>query len=1042
MIKTVLNRPITVIMFFVAVLFIGTISILRLPLELKPNTEYPSLTIYCNWPNTSPETIEGKVTAPIESQISGLNDIHKIRSTSRSGSCSITIEYERDTNMNFAYMNLNEKLAIIKKDLPDEVKRYVRIQKYEVKEFGESDNLLVYKIYGDLKLYQVYQYAIDNIQNKISSINGVSKAEVTGSSGREIKILIDRAKARMYGISPYTINARLTEHGKTFDTGVFKQGPFEFNMMINNRFNKLDEIRNIYLGKRGKVNVYLKNLAEVKDDIGDNYYLDRINGVSTVTLKIEKESGANAIETADNIMAEIARIEAELPENIKLELSEDSTEDMRDQLADVRKRAIISLVIITLVLLVFLRDIKTPLIIVTTIFFSLLLTFIFLYFAGHTINIVTLSGLALGLGLLVDNSIVVIENIYQYYHKGYSKYEASLKGTKEVMMPIITSTFTTCVVFLPFLFISGEKKYTWIPLAIAVSLSLLSSLVVSFTFTPTITNLFLNRHTEAENKITPADLKIHDSFYHSLLQILIRNKVMTILFVGTFFYIAYFMFDKYVDKGEIFKWGRDNTVSVYIRMPTGSKIEMADKIIKNFEKRAKDVGGYKRFTTTVSNSHAQLLVEYTDEDFKSIKPFKMEEELVAMAINFQGPFISVYNPLNSSGSYRAGGTTSKDYSNTVLVKGYSYDELKDQATILQNYLLDNRKIDEVDINGTRGWWSASDMFNFVFKINREKLASFNTTVNDITWFIRSSIGGSLARKLILKSKETDYSVKYSDYKEFNVDQLKDLIYYYGSQFFRLNEVADIEKEPIMKDIYKEDQAYTRYVKFNYRGTSRNAAKFQDELVKNYYLPPGYSFDEPEYSYMKEEEVQEIYRVLLLAIILVFMVTASLFESFWHPFVVILTVPLGLIGVYFIFFFMDESFNQDAYMGAILLAGIAVNNSIILVNHINDLRKEGLDMLTSIVVGTSQRVRPILMTTFTTVIGILPLIINTEKDENFWYSLSITTVGGLIASTIFVLTVVPVFYAAVERIKARFAEYTFKLVKGNDQKASLVEKQKS
>lgn len=1026
MLSTVIKRPVTIIMFFIAVFIVGVISFDRLPLELKPNTEYPRLIVYASWRNASPETIESKVTAPIESEISSLANIYKITSYSQVGRCYITVEYLRDTDMNYAYMDLNEKIYTIKQELPEDVRNSVGIRKYVPREDRDTETLLVYKIFGEMKLYEVYQFAEDNLQNKLGSINGVSTVELSGASGREVKVLLDRDKMKLYNINPYNVIQKLYEYGNTSDAGVVKQSDREYNLEVNNKFESIAQLKDIYITHIGKVPVRLLDIAEIKDALGDDMTLNRINGVSTVTLEIVKESGANAIDTADGVKERINELKEDFPANINIELDSDSTEEMRDQLSDVRSRAIFSVIIITLVLLFFLRDVKTPFIIMLTIFFSVLITIIMLYFGGHTINLITISGLALGLGLLVDNSIVVIENIYQYYKNGYEKFQATLKGTKEVMLPIFASTLTTCVVFLPFLYLTGEKRLYWMPLAVSVSLSLLSSLVVSFTFTPTITHLMLKKRPDSERVITPEDMEIKENFFHTLLKVFINNSVMVIIFVGFLFYMSYFLFDKYVDKGSIFNWNRDDGVSVYISMPVGSTLEMTDGIISKFEKRVREVGGYEKFTTYVSDDFANIFVTYTDEDLKTLKPFKMEEELVAMAVNFQGPFISVYNTLNSSSSYRAGGTTPKSYSGNVTVRGYNYEDLKKNSETLKEYLLSNSRISDVDINGTANWWRSTDLFNFVFEINREKLSRYNTTVQMVMNFIRSNISGTYPYRMLIGGQETPYTVKYSDYKDFNVTQMKDLIFTFGFKSFRLQDIGKIVKEPVMSEIVKEDQAYTRIVKYDYRGTQKSASKFKDHLIENYYMPPGYSFVEEERDYMTEEDTEEILLILLISVALVFMVTAALFESFAHPFIVILTVPLGLIGVFLVFFFMDESFNREAYMGAIILAGIVVNNSIILINHINDLRKQGLTAYKAIIIGTTQRVRPILMTTTTTVIGILPLVVNSEKSENFWYSLSITTMGGLIASTIFVLTVIPVLYVSVERVKNKVKNVVVKI----------------
>ncbi|MFA7123540.1 MAG: efflux RND transporter permease subunit, partial [Candidatus Delongbacteria bacterium] len=384
-----------------------------------------------------------------------------------------------------------------------------------------------------------------------------------------------------------------------------------------------------------------------------------------------------------------------------------------------------------------------------------------------------------------------------------------------------------------------------------------------------------------------------------------------------------------------------------------------------------------------------------------------------------GPFISIYNPLNQSGGYRSGGTTSKSYNSTILMKGYDYDGLKTEAEKLDVYLSSNPRVSDVDITGTGSWWRSSDMFNYTIRIDRRKLASYNVSVSDLVREVRSSTGGA-GSNVFFGGEEIEMSVKYSDYEDFNVRQLMDKVIRSGSSEFRIKEVASVTKEPIMNSISKEDQSYTRYVRYDYNASTKQTSEFLNSVKETYPLPMGYRFDEQDENYMTEEEKKEIMWLILLAVALVFMVTSALFESLLHPFVIILSIPLSLTGVFLIFFGLGELFNEDSYMGVILLEGIVVNNSIILIHHINSKRHIGLNLLNAIVLGTVERIRPVLMTSITTILGVLPLIINSDAEKNFWYSFSITTIGGLAASTFFVLTVLPVMYAFFERVRLKFA----------------------
>jgi HAE1 family hydrophobic/amphiphilic exporter-1 len=649
---------------------------------------------------------------------------------------------------------------------------------------------------------------------------------------------------------------------------------------------------------------------------------------------------------------------------------------------------------------------------------SLLTSGFILYFFDFTLNIVTLSGLVLSFGLLVDNSVVVLENIVRLYNHGLERFKATVEGTREVIMPVLSSTLTTVVVFIPFLYMSGERRLYWVPLAIAVGVSLMSSFLVSITFTPILTGLFLTE--KYRNSIAGDDLR-EFAGYSRFLKFLINNRKVVLIITGLVFYFSYYMFDSYVDKGRRFNWNIENTVSVYVSMPVGSTVEMSDEIIRKFEERIISTGNYDKFTTTVSPSMAYVRILYTDEKYYSVAPFEMENELVSMAVNFSGPFISIRNPLNQSGGYRSGGTTSKSYNSTLILKGYDYDGLKDEAVKIEKYLLANPRISDVDISSTGRWWGSSELFNYTIRIDRRKLAAYNVSVSDLVREIRSSTGGS-GTNVFFGGEEIEMSVKYSDYLDFNVRQMMDKIVRSGSSEFRLRDVTEIVKEPVMNSISKEDQSYTRNIRYDYNASTKQSNEFLNSVKENYPLPMGYRFDDEDETYMTEEEKSEILWLILLAVVLVFMVTSALFESFLHPFIIILSIPLSLTGVFLIFFGLGELFNEDSYMGVILLEGIVVNNSIILIHHINSKRHIGLSLMNSIILGTVERIRPVLMTSITTILGVLPLIINSDAEKNFWYSFSITTIGGLAASTFFVLTVLPVMYAFFETVKLRFSEF--------------------
>ncbi len=1009
------KRPVTILMFFASMFILGLIAFDRIPLELKPDTEYPTLIVNAFWSNVSPETMEKRVISVIESDIYTLENIYSVSSNSRSSSGSVTIQYKRNTDMNFAYLALNEKLFQIRKDLPEPVRNRVSIRKYVPREeMDESRELISYNIFGSLSLEELGVLIENNLKNELMSVEGVNSVEISGIPRNELRILIDRSKADFYGVSIANFS-KLYQFGSRIYAGeTSTDGFIRYTVDIDNELKDIDQIRELVLRHNNGIPVRLRDVAEVMIATKDPFSIRRINGKESVDIAVYREPGVNAIATCNRVY----RVFDDFIDNfgarydLRKEIRFDSTESIRKEISDLRIRGLISIVVIMIVLMFFLRNIKLSFVIVMSVAVSLLSAGFVLYFFDFTLNIVTLSGLVLSFGLLVDNSVVVLENIVRHFNSGAEKFKAMVEGTREVVQPVLSSTLTTIVVFIPFLYMTGERRLYWIPMAVAVGVSLMSSFFVSVSFTPIVTGFFL---TEKYRKKTGSEHSEEFNGYSGILTFLIKNRKVVLILTGLIFYFSYHLFDNYVDKGRRFNWNIENAVTMWVSMPVGSTIEMTEEIIRDFEQRVLETGGYDKFTTTISARSGYIQINYNDEQYYSVAPFEMENELVSMAVNFSGPFITVRNPLNQTGGYRSGGTTARSYNSTLIMQGYDYDGLKREAEKLQTYLRSNNRISDVDIAGTGSWWRAADQFSFLVALDRKKLARHNAGVSDVVREIRSSTGGS-GTNVFFGGDEIEISVKYSDYRDFNVKDLFNKTVRSGSTEFRIGDIAEIKKEPVMSDISKRDQNYTRYIRFDYNASSRQVTEFQNSIRENYHLPVGYSFDDSERTYMTRQEQREMLWLILLAVSLVYMVTAALFESFLHPFVIILSVPLSLTGVFAIFYGLGEIFNEDAYMGVVLLEGIVVNNSIILIHHINSKRKTGLDLLGSIIQGTTERIRPVLMTTITTIIGVLPLIINSDAEKNFWYSFSITTIGGLSASTFFVLTVLPVMYAFFERIR--------------------------
>ncbi|RKY78839.1 hypothetical protein DRQ07_07125, partial [candidate division KSB1 bacterium] len=477
LIRLSVTKPVTVSMFSLIILLIGLFSIVKLPLELTPNVDFPKMSITTYWPDSSPEMVEAFVTSPIESAINTVSNIHKISSVSEQGQSMINIEFVRGTDMNFAAMNLNEKISLVREELPYGAFE-PQISKY-VPEAFQTSNFFSIRLTGNYTLQELRRIGLERIKPALMSIEGVTHVEVIGGKDRVIEILADQKKIKLYNITLSQIRTKLMQLGFRRSVGVIYHGKTRINLMVDTPLDNLSQIENAVLIKRGASIIRIKDVAQVRDTYGRPRNISRINGNPAIVVNVEREAGANIVEVVDRIKARIQELQTKLPHGLTMIIDNDQSVPIRDNLKRLGEKALFSIFVIFLVLYMFIRTMRAPIIILSTIFLSTMLTVTLFYIFNISLNLLTLAGLALGFGMLVDNAIVVVENVFRHQRLGQTIQDAAISGTQEVVMPIAASTMTTVVAFIPFLYLTGELRIYYLPFTMAVGFSLLSSLAVA-----------------------------------------------------------------------------------------------------------------------------------------------------------------------------------------------------------------------------------------------------------------------------------------------------------------------------------------------------------------------------------------------------------------------------------------------------------------------------------------------------------------------------------------------------------------------------------
>jgi HAE1 family hydrophobic/amphiphilic exporter-1 len=1008
--KIFVERPIATAMIFMALLVLGVYSFLNLPLELAPKEEFPELNIITAWTGVPPEVIQTEITAPIEEKVSTVKGIRKIYSESLNGSSRITLEFDEKTNMEFAHLALREKISELRDVLPYGVRP--NVEPYEPEEFQE-DPFLEYTISGSYSLHRLREYVKDRIEIGIGSIKGVAGVSVTGGSDPEIKILLDKEKLKTYGISPFAVFGRIQERIEIYPAGRVQKGSQEYIFKVSNLISSSRELGEIVVIHSGENAVKLKDIAEIFPSYQDIYYINRINGQPTIRMTVYKTPRTSTLKVAKAVQNKLEKVKQELPRDLVFRVVNDESEKIGKGLRELYLLVGIIVAVIFVLVFIVLRSFKPSILVLSSIAFSVLITFNLIYFFKISLNMFTLGGLALGFGLFVDNSIVVFENVLRLREKGVPPVKAAIQGAKEVFLPVLAATLTTMSVFFAFVYFTGRMKIYYLPLAIVITSALAASLLVSFSLIPAMSpRLLKGRKEKKEEKVR--------NFYVKFLKFIMRHPIEVILIIAAIFFGAYKWFRSEVTIGSFFSWQYQQRLYVSVGMPPGTPVEATDEVIMKFEEKVMQKSYEKEMNTTVTSERAYIIIEFPPEIEFSYHPYVLKEELIQLATNFAGISVGV-SGFDPQGYYSSIGPTTY-YDSRIKFYGYNLKKLQEITSNLERTLKRNPRIKDVKItSGRYGWWRL-DSYAYVLKIDKEILRRYNVDPDYLYYHLQVLMAGRLSMPLKAKieGRETDISIKFPEASMTDLKGLQDeIIRTQGGELLRLKDISVLEEWPIAGSIDREDQQFQQTIMWEFRGPSKAAERYKEGVYNKLSLPPGFSATLEGYDWrMTEEELGQIKFAIIFSLIVIFMILASLYESFIQPFFILLAVPLALIGVFVAFVIADFPFDSSAYIGVILLGGIVVNNSILLVDHINLKRKEGLPVLEAVLVGARERIRPIFMTTSTTVLGMLPLVLIQLEVERrrLWSSLALSAVGGLISSTILILIVIPIFYFYGDRIR--------------------------
>jgi len=1035
---TFLSRPVTAGMFFFSIVFVGVVALFNIPVELAPEISYPKLKLNLYWRGVSPEAMEANITSPVEAELATIKGIKKIKSTSEEGAAFVDMEFHPETDLAFTRIEINEKLSSIKKSLPYGYN--YKLSHYVPEEFNDLQGFLRYTVSGNEDANQIRKYLKENVVYKLKAIEGVSDVIVYGGNKREISILIDHNKAGALNVTNYEIQNAVSNAEKVLPAGALKRKEDQLFIKVNNPLKKVELINNLPVKTTKDGNtIYIKDIGKVINGFAEPSGFSRINGKETVDLQISKKIGANTLSVAQAVKGYLNKLSESFPKDYVLKLSVDKSKQMAQQLNELTRSALFSFLIIVLVLLAIFRSIRYSLVIVASIVFSLLFSFLLFYLVELSLNILTIAAFILGFGFMVDNSIVVIDFIdHHYKNNGIRKLTVILKN---IFFPVFSSTLTTVAVFVPLLFLSQKIRLYFEQFALGIGFTLFASLIVSFTIIPLCYVKFNFRNAR---KFEANEKGILFSIYRFILLKIVKFKKLSIVFliliiglptwlipgrietpvIGEVYnsifdsdtyieikpYINYVLggtlnlFFNHIGRGEMWSFGEQTYLSVRVELPNGNRIEKVNELTKKFEK---EIIPYKsNFDYMVSRVYneemAYIRIYFTRSQSYTSFPYQLKNYLIAYATRLGGLNVAVNG--FGKGFYNGGGGSSVGFNLSAM--GFNFNKVKDVAADFAKKIGKYRRVSDIDINKS-GFWRSEDIYEVTAVINRENLHARNISVEEVFEIIRKTCAGNISNAFNVKNERIDYQIKLDNYNSVQLREMEDLIVKTNkNELVKLKDLVKFKERKVLGQIQREDQQYVRYIGFNVKGPYKYGKKILKKTLDRMELPEGYTLKEREWKFNMDEAESEIWKVLVASIILIFMISSSLFESLKKPGMILVAIPFAIIGSIILFFITDLNLDRGAYAGILLLIGLSVNNSIILVDYLS--KHTTIRDLEGIIKLSYTRLRPIFTTTLTTIAALIPLMLNAEST--FWKSLSYSITGGIFLSSFFVTMIIPLVYS--------------------------------
>ncbi len=1022
--KKAVNKPITTMMVFTAVVVMGIYSLMQIPVDLYPEIDPPFISVLTTYPGANASDIETNVTKPLEDALNAVDKLKEVTSVSSDNLSVVFLEFSWDTNLDEATNDIRDVIDRVYSYLPDGVDRPT------VFKFNTTMMPIVFYAITAKESYPGLQKILDEkIINPLNRIDGIGSVGMMGVPKRVVYVDVDARRLEAYNLTIEQIGNVISSENLNMPSGNVKMGEMDYQLRIQGEFTDSRQINELVVGNYMGTPVYLIDVATIKDTLKDITIDEKINGQTGLRMFVMKQSGANTVKVAREVTKNVEKLKKDLPPDIEINLIMDSSSFIKGSISNLSKTLMFAMLFVILVVLFFLGKWRATFIIVLTIPISLIVAFIYLFISGNSINVISLTSLSIAIGMVVDDAIVVLENITRHIDRGSSPREAAIYATNEVWLSVIITTLVIVAVFFPLTLVGGLTGVMFNQLGWIVTITVVTSTLAAITLTPLLSSRMLSvrerfrkpRRLSYENTIEKF-LSNVDAFYVKTLRWVLAHKVFVFIVAGLVFFSSLFL-TRFIGT-DFMPESDESRLSIAIELQTGTRVEETVKVTRKVEQIIReqypevevmasssgsdDEGSmFSLFTTTGSNMINLML---------RLSPVNERSRSVWEIIDGLRDQVSTMPEVVSANFSSGGGMSMGGTSNSVDVEIYGYDfdvtnaiaeEIRDKLERLET---------AVDVTVSR----KKDKPELQVLLDKEKLAIHGLNSAMVSTMIRNRVYGLVSSKFKEEGDEYDIRVRFEEQYRSSITDLQELtVMTPRGQKIKLKEIAEVKefwgppgiqhkrKERVVSVSAKPDKISLGELAKQINSILKEIKVPQDVLIN-----VGGAYQEQQDAFM------DLGMLMVLSLLLVFIVMASQFESFSMPFVIMFSIPFAFTGVIYALLITGTTLNVIAGLGAVLLIGIVVKNGIVLVDFTNLMRDRGMKLNEAILTAGKSRLRPVLMTAFTTILGMLPLALSTGEGSEIWSPMGITVIGGLIFSTVVTMVIVPLMYGVITRTGER------------------------